>query len=276
MINREHRLPITKQCRLLNLCRSGIYYAPVPVSEKDRDLMRLIDEIHLEFPFLGSRGIRNELLDKGYKVGRSHIRTLMRKMGIEAIYKKPRLSEPHPGHTIYPYLLRGLSITEGNAVWATDITYIPMAKGFCYLVVIMDWASRKVLSWRLSNTLDTSFCIEALEEAISCYGTPQIFNTDQGSQFTSDAFTQILKNNNIRISMDGRDRWMDNVFIERLWKSVKYEEVYLKAYSSIAEARKELAKYFDRYNKRRRHQGLDDRTPDVVYWDTIPKLKEAV
>lgn len=276
MINREHPLPITKQCQLLNLCRSGIYYAPVPVSDKKRDLMRLIDKIHLEYPFLGSRGIRNELLNKCYKVGRSHIRTLMRKMGIEAIYKKPRLSEPHPGHTIYPYLLRGLSITEGNAVWATDITYIPMAKGFCYLVAIMDWASRKVLSWRLSNTLDTSFCIEALEEAISCYGTPQIFNTDQGSQFTSDAFTQILKNHNIRISMDGRGRWMDNVFIERLWKSVKYEEVYLKAYSSIAVARKELAKYFDRYNKRRRHQGLDDMTPDVVYWNTIPKLKEAV
>jgi putative transposase len=276
MINREHPLSITKQCRLLNLCRSGVYYAPVPVSEKDRDLMRLIDKIHLEYPFLGSRGIRNELLDKGYKVGRSHIRTLMRKMGIEAIYKKPRLSEPHPGHAIYPYLLRGLSITAGNAVWATDITYIPMAKGFCYLVAIMDWASRKVLSWRLSNTLDTSFCIEALEEAISCYGTPQIFNTDQGSQFTSDAFIQILKNHNIMISMDGRGRWMDNVFIERLWKSVKYEEVYLKAYSSIAEARKELAKYFDRYNKKRRHQGLDDMTPDVVYWDTIPKLKEAV
>ena len=276
MINREHQLPITKQCRLLNLCRSGIYYAPAPVSDNNRDLMHLIDKIHLEYPFLGSRGIRNELLNKGYKVGRSHIRTLMRKMGIEAIYKKPRLSEPHPGHTIYPYLLRGLSIKEGNAVWATDITYIPMAKGFCYLVAIMDWASRKVLSWRLSNTLDTSFCIEALEEAISCYGTPQIFNTDQGSQFTSDVFTQILKNHNIRISMDGRGRWMDNVFIERLWKSVKYEEVYLKAYSSIAEARKELAKYFDRYNRRRRHQGLDDMTPDVVYWDTIPKLKEAV
>jgi putative transposase len=253
MINREHPLPITKQCLLLKLCRSGIYYASVPVSGKNRDLMRLIGKIHLEFPFLGSRGIRNELLNKGCTVGRSH-----------------------PGHTIYPYLLRGLSITEGNAVWATDITYIPMAKGFCYLVAIMDWASRKVLSWKLSNTLDTSFCIEALEEAIFCYGTPQIFNSDQGSQFTSDAFTEILKNHNASISMDGRGRWMDNVFIERLWKSVKYEEVYLKAYSSIAEARKELAKYFDRYNQRRRHQGLDDRTPDMVYWDTIPKLKEAV
>ena len=269
-------MPVTRQCRLLNLCRSGIYYAPVSVSDKQRDIMRLIDEIHLEFPFLGSRGIRNELLNRGYKVGRSHIRTLMRKMGIEAIYKKPRLSEPHPGHTIYPYLLRGLSITEGNAVWATDITYIPMAKGFCYLVAIMDWASRKVLSWKLSNTLDTSFCIEALEEALCRHGTPQIFNTDQGSQFTSDAFTGILKNHNIRISMDGRGRWVDNVFIERLWKSVKYEEVYLKAYSSIAEAKKELAKFFDRYNKKRHHQGLDDMTPDEVYWNTIPKFEEAV
>jgi putative transposase len=235
-----------------------------------------MDEIHLEYPFMGSRGIKNELWNKGYKVGRSHIRTLMRKMGIEAIYKKPRLSEPHPDHTIYPYLLRGLSITEANTVWAADITYIPMVKGFCYLVAIMDWASRKVLSWRLSNTLDPSFCIEALEGAISRYGTPQIFNTDQGSQFTSDAFTRILKTHNIRISMDGRGRWMDNVFIERLWKSVKYEDVYLKAYSSIIEARTELTKYFDRYNKRRRHQGLDNMTPDEVYWNTIPKLKEAV
>ena len=269
-------MPLTRQCRLLNLSRSGIYYAPVSVSDRDRDLMRLMDEIHLEYPFMGSRGIKNELWSKGYKVGRCHIRTLMRKMGIEAIYKKPRLSEPHPGHTIYPYLLRGLSITEANAVWAADITYIPMAKGFCYLMAIMDWASRKVLSWRLSNTLDPSFCTNALEEVISRYGTPQIFNTDQGSQFTSDAFTRILKTHNIRISMDGRGRWMDNVFIERLWKSVKYEDVYLKAYSSIAEARQELTKYFDRYNKRRRHQGLDNMTPDEVYWHTIPKLKEAV
>ena len=269
-------MPLTRQCRLLNLSRSSIYYSPVPVSNRDRDLMRLMDEIHLEYPFMGSRGIKNELWNKSYKVGRSHIRTLMRKMGIEAIYKKPRLSEPHPDHTIYPYLLRGLSITEANTVWAADITYIPMAKGFCYLVAIMDWASRKVLSWRLSNTLDPSFCTEALEEAISRYGTPQIFNTDQGSQFTADAFTRILKTHNIRISMDGRGRWMDNVFIERLWKSVKYEDVYLKAYSSITAARTELTKYFDRYNKRRRHQGLDNMTPDEVYWDTIPKLKEAV
>ena len=276
MINREHTLPLLQQCRILNLCRSGIYYTPVPVSDKDRQLMNLIDRLHLEEPYLGTRGIRNELWNKGHKVGRSHIRTLMKKVGIEAIYKKPRLSSPHPGHKIYPYLLRGLSITEANTVWTSDITYIPMAKGFCYLVAVMDWASRKVLSWRLSNTLDPSFCTEALEEAITRYRTPQIFNTDQGSQFTSDAFTGTLSDHNIRISMDGRGRWMDNVFIERLWKSVKYEEVYLKAYSSIAEARKELTKYFNRYNKRRRHQGLDNMTPDEVYSNTLPELQEAV
>jgi putative transposase len=276
MINREHPLPLTKQCLLLNLSRSGIYYLPVPVSEKDRGLMRLIDEIHLDYPYLGTRGIKNELWDKGYKVGRSHIRTLMRKMGIEALYQKPRLSEPHPGHTIYPYLLRGLTITEANHVWAADITYIPMTKGFCYLVAIMDWASRKVLSWRLSNTLDTSFCTEALEEAISRNGTPQLFNTDQGSQFTSDDFTDILKKHDIRISMDGKGRWMDNLFIERLWKSVKYEDVYLKAYTSISEVRKGLTTWFGRYNTRRRHQGLDNRTPDEVYWGTLPKLKDAM
>jgi len=276
MINREHPLPLTKQCLLLNLSRSGIYYLPVPVSEKDRGLMRLIDEIHLDYPYLGTRGIKNELWDKGYKVGRSHIRTLMRKMGIEALYQKPRLSEPHPGHTLYPYLLRGLTITEANHVWAADITYIPMTKGFCYLVAIMDWASRKVLSWRLSNTLDTSFCTEALEEAISRNGTPQLFNTDQGSQFTSDDFTDILKKHDIRISMDGKGRWMDNMFIERLWKSVKYEDVYLKAYTSISEVRKGLTTWFGRYNTRRRHQGLDNRTPDEVYWGTLPKLKDAM
>ena len=269
-------MPLTRQCRLLNLSRSGIYYNPVPVSDQDRDLMRLMDEIHLEYPYMGSRGIKNELWNKGHQIGRRHIRTLMGKMGIEAIYQKPRLSEPHPGHTVYPYLLRGLSITEANTAWASDITYIPMAKGFCYLVAIMDWASRKVLSWRLSNTLDPSFCTDALEEAISRYGTPQIFNTDQGSQFTADAFISMLTTHKIRISMDGRGCWMDNIFIERLWKSVKYEEVYLKAYHSIAEARQELTKYFDRYNQRRRHQGLDNRTPDEVYWNTIPKFKEAV
>jgi putative transposase len=261
---------------MLNLSRSGIYYLAVGMSDKDRELMRLIDEIHLECPYAGSRGMRNELWNKGRKVGRSHVRTLMRKMGIEALYRKPRLTKTHPEHTFYPYLLRGLTITEANFVWCSDITYIPMAKGFCYLVAIMDWASRKVLAWRLSNTLDTSFCTEALEEALSLYGTPQIFNTDQGSQFTSDDFTNILKEHDIKISMDGRGRWMDNVFIERLWKSVKYEDVYLKAYTSITEVRKGLTTWFNRYNRRRRHQGLDDRTPDEVYWSTLPGVKDAM
>jgi putative transposase len=246
------------------------------MSDKDRELMRLIDEIHLNYPYLGTRGIRNELRNKGRKVGRSHVRTLMKKMGVEALYRKPRLTKTHPEHTIYPYLLRGLSITEANAVWCSDITYIPMRKGFCYLVAIMDWVSRKVLAWRLSNTLDTSFCTEALEEALSLYGAPQIFNTDQGSQFTSDDFTNILKEHDIKISMDGQGRWRDNVFIERLWKSVKYEDVYLKAYNSIAEVRRGLTTWFDRYNTQRRHQGLDDRTPDEVYWSTLPGARDAM
>ena len=276
MITREDPLPITKQCRILQLSRSSVYYAPAPVSDKDRELMRLIDEIHLEDPTLGSRGMKSQLKMRSHKAGRIHVRTLMRRMGIEAIYKKPRLSKPHPGHKVYPYLLRGLDITEANAVWCTDITYIPMARGFCYLVAVMDWTSRKVLSFRLSNTLDTSFCIEALEEALRKYGTPDIFNTDQGSQFTSLEFTDILTNRNIRISMDGQGRWRDNVFIERLWKTVKYNEVYLKAYESITHARKELAKFFDRYNTRRPHQGLNDRTPDEVYWSTMPKERDAV
>jgi putative transposase len=213
---------------------------------------------------------------RGHKVGRIHVRTLMRTMGIEALYKKPRLSRPHPGHTVYPYLLGHLDITKANSVWCSDITYIPMAKGFCYLVAVMDWVSRKVLSFRLSNTLDTSFCVEALEEAIMKYGTPDIFNTDQGSQFTSDEFTGILKNQNIAISMDGNGHWRDNIFIERLWKTVKYEEIYLKAYESISHAKKELTKFFDRYNTRRPHQGLDDRAPDDFYWSSLPNVKDAV
>jgi putative transposase len=276
MIDKEHPLPITKQCHILQLSRSSIYYAPAPASDSDRELMRLIDEIHLEEPYLGSRGMKSILRMRGHKVGRIHVRTLMRTMGIEALYKKPRLSKPHPGHTVYPYLLRGLAITQANHVWCADITYIPMARGFCYLVAVMDWASRKVLSWRLSNTLDTSFCVEALEEAIMKYGTPGIFNTDQGSQFTSYEFTTTLTNNNIRISMDGQGRWRENIVIERLWKTVKYEEIYLKAYESISHAKMELMKFFDRYNTRRPHQGLNDRIPDDVYWGTMPKVRDAV
>ncbi len=238
--------------------------------------MKRIDEIHLKHPFMGSRSIRDQLRDRGYKVGRLHVRTLMKKMGIEALYKKPRLSKPHPGNKIYPYLLRGIEITRANQVWAADITYLPMVRGFCYLVAIMDWASRKVLAWRLSNTLDVTFCIEALEEALLRFGTPEIFNTDQGSQFTSEAFTEILKARGVKISMDGRGRWLDNVFIERLWRSVKYEDVYLKAYESIPETREGLTGYFRFYNGERRHQGLDRQTPDSVYWRTLPQQQVAI
>ncbi len=276
MIDKKDPLPVTRQCKILNLSRSGIYYTSAPVSDKDRELMYVIDKIHLEEPYWGTRGIRNELLNRGHKIGRSRVRTLMRKMGVEAVYRKPRLSKPHPGHTVYPYLLKEMTITKANAVWCSDVTYIPMAKGFCYLVAVMDWASRKVLSWRLSNTLDPSFCIEALEEAIRLYGTPAIFNTDQGSQFTSDGFTGVLKQHHVMISMDGLGRWMDNIFIERLWKSVKYQDIYLKAYASVGDVRKGLTRWFDRYNSWRRHQGLDNRTPDEVYWGTLSEAKDAV
>ena len=276
MIDREHRLPLSRQSKILELSRSSLYYKAVPINARDQELMKLIDKIHLKYPFYGSRSIRDELREQGYKIGREHVSTLMKKMGIEALYRKPRLSKPHPGHKVYPYLLRGVEITRANQVWATDITYIPMAKGFCYLVAIMDWASRRVLAWRLSNTLDVSFCTEALEEAIMRHGIPEIFNSDQGSQFTSEAFTDILNANGIKISMDGRGRWMDNVFVERLWRSVKYEDVYLKAYDSIPAARKGLRKYFEFYNSRRRHKSLDRRTPDSVYWSTLLQKQAAI
>jgi len=275
MIDKEEELPITRQCDLLDLCRSGVYYQAAPVSAKDLELMRQIDEIHLTWPFYGSRKIRDELWSRGYDVGRDRVRRLMRLMGIEALYVKPKLSQAYPGHRKYPYLLRGLLITRPNHVWATDITYIPMAKGFCYLVAIIDWASRMVLSWRLSNTLDSSFCIEALEEAIAKFGCPDIFNTDQGSQFTSEAFTECLCSHSIAISMDGKGRWRDNVFIERLWKSVKYEDIYLKAYGSMAEVKKGLTEYFIFYNQMRWHQSLDRKTPAMVYFNTTPQRQVA-
>ena len=275
MIDKEDDLPLTRQCEILELSRSGIYYLPVPVSAEDMELMRQIDEIHLIYPFYGSRKIRNELLAKGYDIGRDRVRRLMRKMGVEALYVKPRLSLANLAHIKYPYLLRGLEITRPNHVWATDITYIPMAKGFCYLVAIMDWASRMVLSWRLSNTLDSAFCADALEEAIAKYGCPEIFNTDQGSQFTAEIFTNTLRANNIAISMDGKGRWMDNVFIERLWKSVKYEDIYLKAYTSMAEVRNGLTSYFQFYNEKRWHNSFDKKTPSMVCYDTESQKQAA-
>jgi len=252
MIDRGHCLPLTVQSRVLGLSRSSLYYKAVPVSAGDLEMMRLIDELHLKYPFWGSRSIRDELRDRGYQVGRLHVRSLMKTMGIEALCPKPRTSRSHPAHAVYPYLLRGREITRANQVWAADITYLPMARGFCYLVAVMDWASRKVLAWRLSNTLDVSFCVDALEEALERFGTPEIFNTDQGSQFTSQVFTEMLSSHGISISMDGRGRWLDNVFVERLWRSVKYEDVYLKAYESIGAAREGLRAYFEFYNHRRR------------------------
>lgn len=275
MINPEHTLPITRQCHLLDLARSSVYYRRKPLKPRDLDMMREIDEIHLAYPFYGSRRIMHELRSRGYDVGRGHVSKLMRIMGIEAIYRKPKTTIPDKQHKVYPYLLRGLDITQANQAWASDISYLPMAKGFCYLTVIMDWASRKVLAWRLSNTLDTSFCLEALEEAISRYGIPDIFNTDQGCQYTSDDFTDALSTRGVRISMDGRGRWIDNVFVERLWRSVKYEEVYLKAYESLSEARNSLGDYFLFYNSKRRHQSLDYKTPDEVYWDTLDQMPKA-
>ena len=233
MIDREHLLPLTRQSRILELSRSSLYYEAVPISNRDIELMRLIDEIHLKHPFMGSRSIRDQLQDMGHKVGRQHVSTLMKKMGIAAMYRKPNLSKPHPEHKVYPYLLRNLDISRANQVWAADITYIPMARGFCYLMAIMDWASRKVLAWRLSNTLDASFCVEALKEALERYGVPEIFNTDQGSQFTSDVFIGVLEDIGISFSMDGKGRWMDDGFIERLWWSMNYPDVFLKAFVSI-------------------------------------------
>ena len=275
MIGKEVGLPVIRQCELLDLSRSGVYYTPVPVSTKDLELMRQIDEVHLQYPFYGSRKIRNELWAKGYAIGRDTAGHLMRRMGIEALYIKPRLSTGHPSHPIYPYLLRGIEIPRPNHVWAADITYIPMERGFCYLVAVMDWASRMVLSWRLSNTLDRAFCADALEEAITTYGCPDIFNTDQGSQFTSEAFTDILRSHDISISMDGKGRWIDNVFVERLWKSVKYEDIYLKAYGSMKELKKGLADYFQLYNEKRWLNTFDRKTPAMVYCGSLPQGQAA-
>jgi len=271
MIDPEHVLSICKQAEELEISRSTVYYHPRPVSDADLMLMRRIDELHINYPFAGSRMLRDMLSQQGIEVGRRHVRTLMRRMAIEAIYRKPNTSKPAPGHRIYPYLLRGLSITQCNQVWAMDITYIPMARGFVYLAAVVDWFSRRVLAWRLSITMDTSFCIDALEEAMRIYGRPEIFNTDQGSQFTSESFTGRLQKEDIRISMDGKGRWADNVFVERLWRSLKYEQVYLYAYESVAEARTKIGRYFAFYNSQRPHSSLGAQTPDQVYFHRPPQ-----
>ena len=274
MIDRGHALSVTKQAEAAGLARSTVYYLPRPVPAGDLELMRQIDRLHLEFPFAGARMLRRLLAANGSKAGRRHIKTLMRRMGIEALYRRPRTTKPEPGHKVYPYLLRGTEIARPNQVWAMDITYIPMAKGFVYLAAVLDWFSRRVLSWRVSITMEASFCVEALEEALARHGRPEIFNTDQGSQFTGAAFTGVLANNGIAISMDGKGAWRDNVFVERLWKSVKYEEVYLRAYETVGEARSSIGRYLDFYNGRRPHSSLDDRTPDQAYFD-LPPLRAA-
>ena len=270
MIDRSHKLPLIRQAKAVGVSRGSIYYRPRPVSDADLRLMRRIDELHLEHPFAGGRMMRDLLRQEDLDSGRRHVATLMRRMGIEALYRRPSTSRRHPRHRVYPYLLRGLAVTRPNQVWAMDITYIPMARGFVYLAAVMDWVSRKVLAWRVSITMDTDFCVEAVEEALERYGAPGIFNTDQGSQFTSDAFTGLLKENGIQISMDGRGSWRDNVFIERLWRSVKYEEVYLRAYESVPEARAGLGRYFEFYNARRPHSSPGRMPPDQFYDRPLP------
>lgn len=266
MIDREQpQLSVRRQCELLRISRSGLYYEPEPTSPDELALMRRIDELHLKYPFYGSRKLSDALRKEGREANRKRIQRLMRLMGLEAMAPKPKTSEPHPEHVKYPYLLRGLAISRVNQVWATDITYIPMKAGFVYLVAIMDWYSRRVLSWRLSNTLDSSFCVEALEEALEHFGKPEIFNTDQGSQFTATDFTKALRERGIAISMDGKGRCLDNVFVERLWRSLKYEEVYLHAYDDVAQARLGIGRYLTFYNDERPHQALGYQTPASFY-----------
>jgi putative transposase len=268
MIDQGSEPNVSRQCEILELNRTGVYYTPRPVSEEDLTLMRRIDELHLKHPFYGARRLAKQLVRDGFEVGRVHVATLMRRMGIEAIYRRPRTSIPARDSLIYPYLLGGLRIDRANQVWASDLTYLPMAHGFLYLVAILDVASRKVLSFRVSNTMTPDFCVEALEEAIARFGAPEIMNTDQGSQFTSAAWIDVLKAEDTSISMDGKGRWIDNVFIERLWRSVKYEDVYLRAYENGREVQAGLTRYFDFYNRERIHQSHEYQTPDEIYFAT--------
>jgi len=270
MIDRNHALPITRQAELVGISRGNVYYLPRAASEADQRLMKRIDALNLAHPFAGSRMLRDMLNREGFEVGRRHVATLMERMGIEALYRKPNTSKKHPTHKVYPYLLRGLEIDRANQVWATDITYIPMACGWVYLCAIVDWASRRVLSHRVSISMDASFCVEALEEAFSKYGEPEIFNSDQGSQFTSEEFTGALKARGVAISMDGKGAWRDNIFVERFWRSIKYEEVYLHAYDTVSDVRTGLTRYFSFFNQRRPHDALRRASPDSVYFTSLP------
>ena len=275
MIERGHRLSVAHQCKLLALPRSTFYYQPGATPTEELEIMRCMDELHLTHPWMGSRSLRDQLNRAGIPISRDRVRRLMRKMGIYAVYRRPRTTIPEAGHKIYPYLLRDRIIDRPDQVWCADVTYIPMARGFLYLVAVMDWHSRKVLSWRLSNTMTADFCVAALEEALARFGAPSIFNTDQGSQFTSEAFTDTLKAAGVSISMDGKGRWMDNVFIERLWRTIKYEEIYLRAYDTVAEAKAGITSYLGFYNTRRTHQALGRRTPDEVYYQPDGLRKAA-
>jgi putative transposase len=275
MIDREGELTVKCQAELLELSRSSVYYRPRPVSQRDLLLMRRLDELHLEAPFYGARKLAAQLRREGHEVGRRHVRTLMWRMGIEALYRRPRTSIPARDAAIYPYLLSGVAIERPNQVWTSDITYLPMAHGFMYLVAILDVASRRVLAFRLSNTLTADFCVEALKEALAKFGRPEIFNTDQGAQFTCQEWIEVLNAAGVAISMDGKGRWIDNVFIERLWRSVKYEDVYLRAYASGSDARASLTRYFAFYNARRLHENLDYATPDEVYFGALAQTTRA-
>ncbi len=275
MIDRTHALPLKRQAEVLRLSRSTLYYQPRAAAPADLAIMRRIDELHLDYPFAGSRMLRDILWGEGIVVGRLHVATLMKRMGIAAIYRRPNTSKPALGHKIYPYLLRKLKVERPNQVWAMDLTYIPMARGFVYLAAVVDWFSRRVLAWRISITMAVDFCLDAVEEALATHGRPEIFNTDQGSQFTSIDFTGLLQKNEIAISMDGKGSWRDNVFVERIWRSVKYEEVYLRAYESVSDARASIGRYLDFYNRKRPHSSLDRQTPDHVYFNAMPKLAAA-
>ena len=275
MIDRDHDLPLARQAALLGISRGSLYYRACPVSAEELAIMRRIDELHLEYPFAGSRMLRDLLRGEGIAIGRELVTTMMRRMAIEAVYRRPHTSPSADGHKVFPYLLRGMAIERPNQVWAMDITYIPMTRGFVYLAVVMDWFSRRVLSWRVSITMAVDFCLDAVDEALVRHSRPEIFNTDQGSQFTSAPFTGLLLENAIRISMDGRGSWRDNVLVERLWRSVKYEEVYLRAYDSVAEARSSIGDYLGFYNRKRPHSSLDGRTPDQAYFSRLATAEAA-
>jgi putative transposase len=275
MIDRSHDLSITRQAELLGFSRGSVYYLPRPTSEADLQLMRRLDELHLQHPFMGARMLRDQLLREGLQVGRRHVTTLMQRMGMEALCPQPGSSKPAPGHKIYPYLLRTLAITRANQVWALDTTYIPMARGFVYLTAVVDVCSRKVLAHKVAITLEACHAREVIEQAFARYGTPEIVNTDQGSQFTATEFTDAVLQRGCKLSMDGRGAWRDNVFVERLWRSVKYERVYLKAYDSVNAARADIAEYMRWYNTQRPHSGVERLTPEEAYVAGLPALKLA-